>query len=33
MVEFIIYYLDDYVQLYNRVFALKLAEVGKQRTW
>lgn len=29
MVEFIIYYLDDYVQLYNRVLALKLAEVGK----
>lgn len=29
MVEFIIYNLDDHIQLYGVVFVLKLAEVGK----
>lgn len=33
MVEFIIYNLNEHVRLYNVVFALKLAEVSKQRIW
>lgn len=30
MVEFIIYNLNDHIQLYSVVFARKLAEVGKR---